>query len=61
MNPSRGQVTRIKAPSLKHVTLYDIDESYYIIPNIHSVVLGGTNQPSYNRDLDNTDRLNIRR
>jgi glycine/D-amino acid oxidase-like deaminating enzyme len=40
--PIRGQVIRVVAPWIKQY--YNIDGANYIIPNIDSVVLGGTSQ-----------------
>nr|CAG4644013.1 EOG090X07IC [Lepidurus arcticus] len=42
--PKRGQVSRVYAPWIKTVLLDDSDDGNYIIPNHHSVVLGGTHQ-----------------
>ena len=39
--PIRGQVLRVKAPFMNNVFLFG---SSYIIPNVKSVVLGGTGQ-----------------
>ena len=36
----RGQVVRVKAPWIKHY--YNADGKFYIIPNLDTVVLGGT-------------------
>lgn len=40
--PVRGQVMRVEAPWVKHY--YNSDSQYYIIPNVDTVVLGGTTQ-----------------
>lgn len=47
----RGQVIRVCAPWIKNY--YNIDGSHYIIPNIDSVVLGGTTQERH--ELLSTD------
>ena len=39
---SRGQVVRVKAPWIKHY--YNNNGQFYIIPNLETVVLGGTTQ-----------------
>ena len=36
----RGQVIRVRAPWIKHY--YNADGKFYIIPNLDTVVLGGT-------------------
>lgn len=38
----RGQVVRVKAPWIKHY--YNNDGKFYVIPNLETVVLGGTTQ-----------------
>ncbi|CAG9467222.1 unnamed protein product [Pedinophyceae sp. YPF-701] len=40
--PVRGQVVRVQAPQVKHVWFHD--EETYIIPQVDSVVLGGSRQ-----------------
>ncbi|XP_008202302.1 D-aspartate oxidase [Nasonia vitripennis] len=42
--PIRGQVTRVKAPWMFETFLEEDDEGNYVIPNMESVVLGGTHQ-----------------
>ncbi|XP_065569577.1 D-aspartate oxidase-like [Artemia franciscana] len=42
--PKRGQVMRVTAPWIKAVILDDSDDGNYVIPNMDSVVLGGTHQ-----------------
>ncbi|XP_013117843.2 D-aspartate oxidase [Stomoxys calcitrans] len=44
MYPVRGQVSRVRAPWLYYVLLDESDDGNYIIPNMDSVVLGGTHQ-----------------
>lgn len=44
VTPIRGQVMRVTAPWTMHGILVDDDDGNYIIPNIDSVVLGGTHQ-----------------
>lgn len=61
VHPMRGQVIRIMAPWIYHIILCDTDETCYIIPNTHSVILGGTKQESYNLRVDGTDKKNILR
>ncbi|XP_014484369.1 PREDICTED: tubulin polyglutamylase TTLL13-like [Dinoponera quadriceps] len=53
VTPIRGQVYKVKAPWTKHCLLVDDDETYYIIPNVEDVVLGGTHQEN---DYDCTVR-----
>lgn len=38
----RGQVVRVKAPWVKHY--YNNNGQFYVIPNLETVVLGGTTQ-----------------
>ena len=38
----RGQVVRVQAPWIKHY--YNNNGQFYIIPNLETVVLGGTTQ-----------------
>lgn len=54
-------MARVAAPWLFNVFLVDSedDTSCYIIPNRHSVVLGGTRQPVYNLEVDEVDKRNI--
>jgi FAD dependent oxidoreductase len=40
--PIRGQIRRVVAPWVKHVTF--LDDAVYILPNIGSCVVGGTQQ-----------------
>lgn len=40
----RGQVLRVKANWIYHVILDESNDGNYIIPNVNSVVLGGTHQ-----------------
>ncbi|XP_043605363.1 D-aspartate oxidase [Bombus pyrosoma] len=49
----RGQVARVTASWVMHGLLVDDDDGNYIIPNIDSVVLGGTHQEN---DFDCTPR-----
>lgn len=44
VTPIRGQVYKVKAPWVMHCFLVDDDDCNYIIPNVHTVVLGGTHQ-----------------
>ncbi|XP_061398284.1 D-aspartate oxidase-like [Musca vetustissima] len=44
MLPIRGQVARVKAPWLYYSLLDESDDGNYIIPNMDTVVLGGTHQ-----------------
>ena len=44
VQPMRGQVMRVRAPWLRTAILDDKDDGNYVIPNIGSVVLGGTHQ-----------------
>lgn len=54
----RGQVIRVRAPWIK--SYYSIDGNNYIIPNIDSVVLGGTTQRRETpRSVDPADRQAI--
>lgn len=53
VTPVRGQVARVTASWVMHGYLVDDDDSNYIIPNVDSVVLGGTHQES---DYDCTPR-----
>ncbi|XP_049287298.1 D-aspartate oxidase-like [Anopheles funestus] len=55
--PVRGQVQRVKATSVFHSFAND---SYYIIPNTDTVVLGGTKQKSNHQLVSPVDRYNIR-
>jgi len=44
VSPLRGQVMRVSAPWLRKVVLDDRDDGNYVIPNLKSVVVGGTHQ-----------------
>lgn len=56
--PIRGQVMRVRAPWLKHV--YMFDDNHYVIPQVDSVVLGGTQQRGrYDTDIDENDLEDI--
>lgn len=59
MKPMRGQVCRIAAPSIFHISLADRDPPYYVIPNMNSVVLGGTKEIDNNLSVDDVDSRNI--
>ncbi|XP_055309052.1 D-aspartate oxidase-like [Sitodiplosis mosellana] len=53
----RGQVMRVEAPWIFDVLLDDSDNSNYIIPNMNTVVLGGTHQTNdYRKKVDANDR-----
>lgn len=57
--PVRGQVMRLKAPWVKHV--YMFDELYYVIPNVDTIVIGGTQQRGdYSVTVDAADSNAIR-
>ncbi len=43
MQAVRGQVVRVRAPWVRNY--YNIDGKFYIIPNVDTLVLGGTVQP----------------
>ncbi|XP_076303870.1 D-aspartate oxidase-like [Lasioglossum baleicum] len=49
----RGQVARVTAPWAMHGHLVDDHDSHYVIPNINTMVLGGTHQEN---DYDCTPR-----
>ncbi|XP_046487176.1 D-aspartate oxidase [Neodiprion pinetum] len=44
MQPVRGQVSRVEASWAFHVFLVEDEAGNYVIPNVESVVLGGTHQ-----------------
>ncbi|XP_026727635.1 D-amino-acid oxidase [Trichoplusia ni] len=54
VRPYRGQIVKVKAPWVLH-TIIDEDGSNYIIPNAATVVLGGTYQNDFNRQIDPKD------
>lgn len=52
----RGQVARVKAQWMYHVMLDNSDDGTYVIPNISTVILGGTHQLSdYNLEISKPD------
>ncbi|XP_066590478.1 D-aspartate oxidase [Prorops nasuta] len=51
--PIRGQVFRVQAPWVKQGFSVENEDSFYIIPNINSIVLGGTHQEN---DYDCSER-----
>ncbi|XP_032667080.1 uncharacterized protein LOC116842259 [Odontomachus brunneus] len=53
VTPIRGQVYKVKASWTMQCFMVDDDETYYIIPNVEDVVLGGTHQEN---DFDCTVR-----
>ncbi|XP_012256339.2 D-aspartate oxidase [Athalia rosae] len=56
VKPVRGQVTRVEALWAFNVFISDDDDSHYVIPNIESVVLGGTHQEDdYDREIREED------
>mmetsp|Transcript_16734 Transcript_16734/g.50002 ORF Transcript_16734/g.50002 Transcript_16734/m.50002 type:complete len:383 (-) Transcript_16734:722-1870(-) len=56
--PIRGQVVRVKAPWIK--CYYNVNGESYIIPNIDTVVLGGTSTYTYEpKEADPADRQRI--
>jgi len=57
VSPLRGQVMRVSAPWLRKVVLDDKDDGNYVIPNLNSVVVGGTHQDG---DWDRTPRVEDR-
>ena len=50
------QVSRVSAPWLRTIVLDDTDDGNYVIPNIESVVVGGTHQTG---DWDTVSRDTI--
>jgi D-amino-acid oxidase len=40
--PTRGQVRRVRAPWIKHASF--LDDAAYLIPNVDTLVVGGTAQ-----------------
>ncbi|XP_058792949.1 D-aspartate oxidase [Phymastichus coffea] len=44
VNPVRGQVTRIRAPWQFETFIEEDDDGNYVIPNIDTVIMGGTHQ-----------------
>uniref|UniRef100_T1JNT4 FAD dependent oxidoreductase domain-containing protein n=1 Tax=Strigamia maritima TaxID=126957 RepID=T1JNT4_STRMM len=57
--PIRGQVMKVKAPWVKHFVLDDY-KGNYLIPNIDSVILGGTsNYGNYNLTAESKDAHKI--
>lgn len=59
MQPIRGQIINIKAPWIYQIIIADVEEPCYVIPNTHSVILGGTKQPTFNLAVDHTDKIHI--
>ena len=56
--PVRGQVRRMHAPWLKHAMM--LDKEFYILPNVDSVVVGGTQQRGDERGgVDDADTAKI--
>jgi glycine/D-amino acid oxidase-like deaminating enzyme len=56
--PIRGQIRRVKAPWMKHA--WFLDDSYYILPQVDCVVIGGTQQRGNNREsVDPVDTKRI--
>lgn len=56
--PVRGQVRRVRAPWVKHAMF--LDHTFYILPNLDSIVIGGTAQPGDERtevDWEDSDRI----
>ncbi|ODN03045.1 D-aspartate oxidase [Orchesella cincta] len=60
VQPKRGQVMRVEAPTLKWAVLDDDDDGNYIIPNQDLVVLGGTHQEGdWNTEVYPEDTVHI--
>lgn len=57
--PIRGQVSRVQAPWQFHTIIVDRPQSTYIIPNVNSVILGGTKQVDYNLRVNEYDKERI--
>lgn len=58
MVPVRGQVRRVRAPWQKFAVMYD--KEFYVLPNVDSVVVGGTQQRGDERpgvDAEDTARI----
>lgn len=56
--PVRGQVRRVRAPWVKHAMF--LDGTYYILPNVDSLVVGGTTQRGDERtEVDWADHTRI--
>lgn len=56
--PVRGQVLRVEAPWVKH--FYYGTSQYYILPNVDTVVLGGTTQKNnWDTDVSQEDSARI--
>ncbi|CAH2087221.1 unnamed protein product [Euphydryas editha] len=55
--PIRGQITRISAPWINQVVVDEDTGHYFIIPNIHNCVLGGTHQKNnFCTEIDDNDK-----
>ncbi|CAL8135315.1 unnamed protein product [Orchesella dallaii] len=60
VQPKRGQVMRVLAPTVKWAILEDDDDGNYIIPNQDAVVLGGTHQEGdWNTEVYSEDTVHI--
>ncbi|RLU23274.1 hypothetical protein DMN91_003477 [Ooceraea biroi] len=61
MTPIRGQIYKVKAPwTMQCFLVDDDDDCNYIIPNMHSVVLGGTHQEGdFDRSVREEDSEHI--
>ncbi|XP_060533800.1 D-aspartate oxidase [Cylas formicarius] len=62
--PIRGQIVNVEAPwqnVIYIVQSQDDNSSCYIIPNTHTVILGGTKQESFNTRIDEDDYKKILR
>jgi len=56
--PIRGQVLRVRAPWIKHS--WTFDGTHYVIPNVNSVVVGGTQQRgNFSEAVDAVDSASI--
>eukprot|EP00117_Sycon_ciliatum_P037198 scpid61133/ scgid27869/ D-amino-acid oxidase len=61
MVPVRGQIMRVRAPWIKHITIFNTGSVFtYIIPNKDMVVLGGTTQEgNWSTEVSPTDSADI--
>lgn len=56
MMPIRGQIARVSASWINQAVVEE-DTAYYIIPNTHTCVLGGTNQKNnFSTEVDDDDK-----
>ncbi|XP_077996083.1 D-aspartate oxidase-like [Glandiceps talaboti] len=60
LQPARGQAIRVHAPWIKHFTYTNTGPSYYVVPGVDDVYLGGTfDYGNWSKEVNEKDKQTI--